>query len=144
MELGYFTMPLHPPDTDIAQTLQDDLEQLVVLDELGYSEAWIGEHFTSVWENIPAPDLFIANALGKTKNIRLGTGVTCMPNHNPFMIAHRIAQLDQMARGRFMWGGRLRRLRRRLHRVRLRPRIGGAPWHGARLSGNYPENMERS
>ena len=27
-----------------------------------------------------------------------------MPNHNPFMIAHRIAQLDQMARGRFMWG----------------------------------------
>ena len=27
MELGYFTMPLHPPDTDIAQTLQDDLEQ---------------------------------------------------------------------------------------------------------------------
>ena len=104
MELGYFTMPLHPPDTDIAQTLQDDLEQLVVLDELGYSEAWIGEHFTSVWENIPAPDLFIANALGKTKNIRLGTGVTCMPNHNPFMIAHRIAQLDQMARGRFMWG----------------------------------------
>ena len=27
-----------------------------------------------------------------------------MPNHNPFMIAHRIAQLDQMARGRFHWG----------------------------------------
>ena len=53
MELGYFTMPLHPPDTDIAQTLQDDLEQLVVLDELGYSEAWIGEHFTSVWRIFP-------------------------------------------------------------------------------------------
>lgn len=104
MELGYFTMPLHPPGSDAAQTLNDDLEQLITLDELGYSEAWIGEHFTSVWENIPAPDLFIAMALGKTKNIRLGTGVTCMPNHNPFMIAHRIAQLDQMAQGRFMWG----------------------------------------
>ena len=39
-----------------------------------------------------------------TKSIGLGTGVTCMPNHNPFMIAHRIAQLDHMAKGRFMWG----------------------------------------
>lgn len=104
MNLGYFTMPLHPPGSDVTQTLDDDIEQLIVLDNLGYREAWIGEHFTSVWENIPAPDLFIAKALGLTKNIVLGTGVTCMPNHNPFMIAHRIAQLDHLARGRFQWG----------------------------------------
>ena len=104
MEVGFFTMPLHPPGSDYTQTLDDDLEQLVVLDELGYKEAWIGEHFTSVWENIPAPDLFIAKALAMTKNIVLGTGVTCMPNHNPFMIAHRIALLDHLAHGRFHWG----------------------------------------
>jgi len=104
MKLGFFTMPLHPPDADPAKTYDDDLEQLVTLDALGYQEAWIGEHFTTVWENIPAPDLFIAKALGLTKNIRLGTGVTCMPNHNPFMIAHRIAQLDNMAKGRINWG----------------------------------------
>ena len=36
--------------------------------------------------------------------MKFGTGVTCMPNHDPFMIAHRIAQLDHMAKGRFMWG----------------------------------------
>ena len=104
MKLGYFTMPLHPPGSNLTQTLEDDLAQIVKLDELGYEEAWIGEHFTARWENIPAPDLFIAKALGMTKNIALGTGVTCMPNHNPFMIAHRIAQLDHMARGRFYWG----------------------------------------
>jgi len=104
MDLGYFTMPLHPPGSNITQTLDDDLQQMVVLDKLGYREAWIGEHFTAEWENIPAPDLFIAKALAMTDNIILGTGVTCMPNHNPFMIAHRIAQLDQMAKGRFYWG----------------------------------------
>jgi alkanesulfonate monooxygenase SsuD/methylene tetrahydromethanopterin reductase-like flavin-dependent oxidoreductase (luciferase family) len=104
MEVGYFTMPLHPPGSNITETLVDDLAQLVVLDELGYKEAWIGEHFTTVWENIPAPDLFIAKALAMTRNIVLGTGVTCMPNHDPFMLAHRIAQLDHMARGRFHWG----------------------------------------
>ncbi len=104
MEVGYFTMPLHPPGSDITQTLADDLEQIVTLDELGYHEAWIGEHFTFAWENIPIPDLFIAQALGMTKNIILGTGVHCMPNHNPMMLAHRVAQLDHMARGRFYWG----------------------------------------
>ncbi|MBM3944643.1 MAG: LLM class flavin-dependent oxidoreductase [SAR202 cluster bacterium] len=104
MKLGFFTMPLHPPGADPAKTYDDDLEHLVTLDKLGYQEAWIGEHFTTVWENIPAPDMFIAKALGMTKNIRLGTGVTCMPNHNPFMIAHRIAQLDNMAKGRINWG----------------------------------------
>ena len=104
MQLGFFNMPLHPPGADMAQTLADDLEQLVVLDRLGYAEAWIGEHFTTTWENIPAPDLLIAQALGVTKQIKLGTGVTNVPNHNPFYLAHRIAQLDQMARGRFLWG----------------------------------------
>ena len=104
MELGYFTMPLHPPGSDITKTMDEDLEQLVFLDKLGYKEAWVGEHFTAQWENIPAPDLFIAKALAMTENIVLGTGVTCMPNHNPFMIAHRIAQLDHLAHGRFQWG----------------------------------------
>jgi alkanesulfonate monooxygenase SsuD/methylene tetrahydromethanopterin reductase-like flavin-dependent oxidoreductase (luciferase family) len=104
MELGFFTMPLHPPGSDYTKSLDDDLNQIVELDRLGYKEAWIGEHFTSEWENIPNPDLFIAQALPVTENIVLGTGVTCMPNHDPFMLAHRIAQLDHMAHGRFIWG----------------------------------------
>ena len=97
-------MPLHPPGSDPAETLESDLEQMETLDRLGYCEAWIGEHFTTVWENIPAPDQFIAAALSRTKKIIFGTGVTCMPNHDPFMIAHRIAQLDNLAKGRFYWG----------------------------------------
>src|SRR5437867_3853595 len=104
MRLGYFTMPLHPPGSDPAQTMEDDLEQLVTLEGLGFEEAWIGEHFTAVWENIPCPDLFIARALGATRTMKLGTGVSCLPNHHPLMLAQRIAQLDQMARGRFYWG----------------------------------------
>jgi alkanesulfonate monooxygenase SsuD/methylene tetrahydromethanopterin reductase-like flavin-dependent oxidoreductase (luciferase family) len=104
MRLGYFTMPLHPPGSDPGQTMADDLAQLVFLDQLGLDEAWVGEHITAEWENIPCPDLFIAQALGVTRRIRLGTGVSCLPNHHPLMLAQRIAQLDQMARGRFLWG----------------------------------------
>lgn len=104
MNLGYFVDPLHPPGSNFTKTIHDDLEQLVILDQLGYIEAWVAEHYTAAWENIPAPDIFIAQALSMTKNMKLGTGVHCLPNHNPFHIAHRIAQLDHQAEGRFMWG----------------------------------------
>lgn len=104
MRLGYFMMPLHPLGSNLADTLALDLAQVERLDQLGYEEAWIGEHFTAEWENIPAPDQFIAAALQRTRRIVFGTGVSCMPNHSPFVLAHRIAQLDNLARGRFVWG----------------------------------------
>lgn len=97
-------MPLHPAGSDLTETLDSDLDQIVTLDGLGYREAWIGEHFTAGWENLAAPDLLIAKAIPLTKNIILGTGVSCLPDHDPFVLAHRIAVLDHLAKGRFYWG----------------------------------------
>ena len=34
MERGFFTMPLHPPGSNMTKTLEDDLNQMVVLDNL--------------------------------------------------------------------------------------------------------------
>lgn len=104
MNIGYFNMPLHPPGSNHTKTYEDDIEQIVFLDQLGFDEAWIGEHFTAEWENIPAPDIFISYLFAITKSIKLGTGVNCLPNHNPFVLAHRIAQIDHMSKGRFLWG----------------------------------------
>ena len=53
---------------------------------------------------MPAPDLFIARALGVTKNLVMGTGVSLLAFHDPIMIAHRMAMLDHLARGRFFFG----------------------------------------
>ena len=104
MKLGLFNMPLHPPGRLHADTYDEDLELMAFADELGYSEAWIGEHFTTEWENMPAPDLFISRALGVTKNLIMGTGVSLLAFHDPVMIAHRMAMLDHLARGRFFFG----------------------------------------
>jgi alkanesulfonate monooxygenase SsuD/methylene tetrahydromethanopterin reductase-like flavin-dependent oxidoreductase (luciferase family) len=104
MRYGYFMMPMHPPGSFLADTLEHDLRQIERLDALGFHEAWIGEHYTAEWENIPSPEIFIGAAFQRTNQIHLGTGVTCLPNHNPFHLAHRIAQLDHLGRGRFMWG----------------------------------------
>ena len=104
MKLGIFMMPLHSPERPLAETLDEDLEVVAWADKLGYEEAWIGEHFTLPWENIPAPDLFIARALGVTERIVMGTGVVLLHLHDPTMVAHRIAMLDHMAKGRLIFG----------------------------------------
>jgi len=104
VRLGLFMMPLHPVEKDVAQCYDEDLELLVRSDELGLDEAWIGEHFTTLWENIPVPDLLIAKALALTRQMKFGTGVVCLPQHHPAMVATRIACLDNLARGRFYFG----------------------------------------
>lgn len=104
MRFGLFMMPLHPPERSFAESYERDLNQIVLADRLGYREVWIGEHFTERWENAPASDLLIAQALLKTERIILATGVTLLALHNPVEMAHRIAMLDHLARGRFYWG----------------------------------------
>ena len=56
------------------------------------------------WENMPTPELFIARALGETKQINFGTGVILLHLHDPIHVAHRIAMLDHLAKGRLMFG----------------------------------------
>ena len=104
MEFGLFMMPSHPPHRTIADSYDRDLDLIVKADHLGYNEAWIGEHITEGWENAPSPELLIAKALAMTENITLATGVTLLCLHNPVELAHRIAMLDHLARGRFYWG----------------------------------------
>ena len=104
MKYGLFMMPSHPPERNIYDAHQWDLDYLALCDSLGYDEAWIGEHFTSPWEPIPAPDIMIAQALLRTSRIKLGTGVHLLPYHHPAELAHRIAYLDHLAQGRFLLG----------------------------------------
>ena len=53
MEFGYFAMPSHPPERGLKAGHDWDLQTLRWLDELGYAEAWIGEHYTAPWEPHP-------------------------------------------------------------------------------------------
>ncbi len=104
MKLGAFLMPSHPPERSIGEGQALDLEELQRLDSFGFEEAWIGEHFTSAWEPCPAPDLLIAQALQRTRRIRLGSLGHLLPYHHPVELAHRIAYLDHMAQGRYNVG----------------------------------------
>ena len=104
MKVGMFLMPSHPPERSFYDGQQWDLQVLRWADELGYSEAWIGEHFTAPWEPNPAPDLLVAQALQQTERIRLGPGGHLLPYHHPAELAHRVAFLDHLAQGRLNFG----------------------------------------
>ncbi|WP_307756358.1 LLM class flavin-dependent oxidoreductase, partial [uncultured Bradyrhizobium sp.] len=104
MELGYFTMPSHPPECGLKEGHDWDLQTLRWLDELGYQEAWIGEHHTAPWEPHPSPDLLVAQALLQTKNIRIGPGGFLLPYHHPAELANRVAMLDHLSNGRLNFG----------------------------------------
>ena len=67
MKLGTFMMPLHPPERSQTECFEQDIEYVLQCEELGFTEAWVGQHHTLAWEPIPANDLFIANILPRTK-----------------------------------------------------------------------------
>ncbi|MBF6569746.1 MAG: LLM class flavin-dependent oxidoreductase [Candidatus Binataceae bacterium] len=104
MQLGAFLMPSHPPERPLREAHEWDLKNLEYLDRVGFDEAWIGEHFTAPWEPIVAPDLMIAQAITRTRRIRLGPGGHLLPYYNPAVLAHRIAYLDHLSDGRIMFG----------------------------------------
>ena len=104
MKHGMFLMPSHPPGKDAFAAQQWDLDCFKLGDELGFEEAWVGEHFTAPWEPVPCPDMVIAQGLMVTDRIKFGTGAHLLPFHHPVELAHRVAYLDNLAQGRFMFG----------------------------------------
>jgi alkanesulfonate monooxygenase SsuD/methylene tetrahydromethanopterin reductase-like flavin-dependent oxidoreductase (luciferase family) len=104
MQLGFFTMPIHPVGKDWRQSLREDREAFILADELGFVEGYVGEHSTDAAENITSCITFIATLVDATRRIRLGTGTVNMPNTHPVAVASNIAMLDHLLDGRFNFG----------------------------------------
>jgi len=104
LNFGIFLAPFHPVGQNPTLALERDLQLIEHLDALGFDEAWFGEHHSAGYEIIASPEVFIAAAAQRTRTIRLGTGVSSLPYHHPFMLADRMVLLDHLTRGRLMIG----------------------------------------
>jgi limonene 1,2-monooxygenase len=104
LKFGIFLAPFHPVGQNPTLALERDLQLIEHLDALGFDEAWFGEHHSAGYEIIASPEVFIAAVSQRTKHIRLGTGVSSLPYHHPFMLADRMVLLDHLTRGRVMIG----------------------------------------
>ena len=104
MKFGLFLAPFHRLGENPTLALERDFELIELLDTLGYDEVWVGEHHSAGWETIASPEVFIAAAAQRTRQIKLGTGVVSLPYHHPLMVANRMVLLDHITRGRAMLG----------------------------------------
>src|SRR5882757_6383694 len=104
MKFGIFMAPFHRVGENPTLCFERDMQLIEWLDDLGYEEAFIGEHHSSGWETISSPEIFMAVAAARTKRIMLGSGVVSIPYHHPFHVANRFALLDHLTRGRVMLG----------------------------------------
>ena len=104
LQFGIFLAPFHRLGENPTLGMARDMELIEWLDELGYDEAWIGEHHSAGSEIIASPEIFLAVAAERTRSIRLGTGVISVSYHNPLWVAERMVLLDHLTRGRAMLG----------------------------------------
>ena len=104
MKLSYFMMPVHHKDKDYHTSLAEDIEAVELADRLGFEEVWVGEHHCSSVEPITSPLLFMANLIARTRRIKLATGVICMSQYHPALIAGHAAMFDHLSQGRFIMG----------------------------------------
>lgn len=104
VNLGLFMMPLHPPSRDLTTVYEENRDLVKLADRLGFTEAWMGEHYTSTAEPVTSPLLFNASLIHETKRIKFGTGVVSLPQQHPMVIAGHAALFDHLSKGRFLFG----------------------------------------
>src|SRR5262245_17574106 len=89
-------------------------------EQLGLESVWVGDHMlfpghpTSPfpaggpipehYAHFPEPLVVLAMAAATTTTLRLGTSVLLVPEHEPLATAKRIATLDRLSGGRFLFG----------------------------------------
>src|SRR5687767_7516986 len=85
--------------------LQNSLAQIELADRLGYDYAWeVEHHFLEEYSHSSAPEVFLAAASQRTKNIRLGHGIIQLTTNHPARVAERVSTLDLLSHGRVELG----------------------------------------
>jgi alkanesulfonate monooxygenase SsuD/methylene tetrahydromethanopterin reductase-like flavin-dependent oxidoreductase (luciferase family) len=81
------------------------LDQVELADKLGFDYAWeVEHHFLEEYSHSSAPEVFLAAASQRTKNIRLGHGIVQITTNHPARVAEKVATLDLVSDGRVELG----------------------------------------
>ena len=110
MQFGIFyehQLPRPWEEDSELRLIQDALEQVELADRLGFDVVWeVEHHFLEEYSHSSAPEVFLAAASQRTKDIRLGHGIiqTAPQYNHPARTAERVAMLDLVSGGRVEFG----------------------------------------
>ncbi|HUY20152.1 MAG TPA: LLM class flavin-dependent oxidoreductase [Candidatus Binataceae bacterium] len=106
MKFDLITLGDHLPDPHTGRYHETQAERHrmwvdmgVRAEEAGFEAVWIGEHHCSDYI-VSSPQMLLATIAGRTDRIRLGTGVSLLPNNDPVRLAEEFATLDLLSMGR--------------------------------------------
>ncbi len=88
----------------VAEFYQQLLEECRLAEQLGYDTFFVAEHHFHEYGAIPNPAVWMAAAAAVTSRIRLGPAVVVLPFHDPRIVAEDYAMVDQLSRGRLVFG----------------------------------------
>jgi alkanesulfonate monooxygenase SsuD/methylene tetrahydromethanopterin reductase-like flavin-dependent oxidoreductase (luciferase family) len=103
MDIGIFDhldrreMPLH-------EFYESRLRLLEKYDAAGFYSYHLAEHHATPLGLAPVPGVFLAAASQRTRRVRLGPCVYCVPLYDPLRLIEEVCMLDQISRGRFDFG----------------------------------------
>ncbi len=103
MDLGIFDH-LDRRDMPLADFYEHRLRLLEKYDAAGFYSYHLAEHHATPLGLAPVPGLFLAAATQRTRRIRLGPCVYCLPLYNPLRLIEEVCMLDHLSRGRFDFG----------------------------------------
>lgn len=104
MRLGMFMMPVHPTGRNYTETLREDREAIILADQLGFHDVFVGEHLTDKAEQVTNSLLFLSSVIHSTRQIKLASGTSNLSYMHPALIAAQAAMFDHLAEGRFIFG----------------------------------------
>jgi len=97
--------PYEGTDIDWNALYRETLDQCELADQVGFDNLWFVEHhFLFGFSGSPCPEVMFGALSQRTKNIRIGFGVSVLPNHHPIRVAERVAMVDQLTNGRVEFG----------------------------------------
>src|SRR2546429_1758434 len=109
------SVPLPAYDVDVASIAK-------TAEALGFESLWCAEHpimpvdsksrfpgsadgvIPESYSHFVDPFVALARASGVTRTLKLGTGITLVPERNPLLLAKEISTLDLFSGGRFLFG----------------------------------------
>ena len=104
MKFGIFyehQLPRGWDETSEHRLFKQSLDQIELADKLGYDYAWeVEHHFLEEYSHSSAPEVFLAAASQRTKNIRLGHGIIQLTTNHPARVAEKVSTLDLISDGR--------------------------------------------
>src|SRR6185503_20005314 len=71
-------------------------------EKLGYDSVWVGDSLLARPRHEPIT--MLAGVAARTRRVKLGTAVLLPAFHNPVLLAHQVATLDQVSAGRVILG----------------------------------------